>query len=324
MAVTFVIIFTLCFFLIRLMPVDISEGPGKDPETYERMRQAYGYDRPLIEQYFLFIRNIFYPYYKDSNGVTYSVSRFGYSWKLDYLAKPSDILFSKMPPTVIINVFSVIVSIPLGILLGIYMALKKNKWQDYVISVLVMILISIPSFVYAFILQYIFSFKLNAFPVTMPPLMDGMTWFSPEITKAMVLPIIANSIGTIAVFSRFMRAELSETISSRFMALARSKGLSKFEAIVKHGLRNSMVPIFPMILGHIISIFSGSIIIEQVFGIPGVGKIFLDSILQHDYDVFLFVGMFYVLIGLIGGLFADISYGIVDPRIRIGGNLKNE
>lgn len=324
MMVTFVIIFTVCFFLVRLMPVDISEGPGKDPETYERMRVAYGYDKPLIDQYFQFIRNIFYPYYKDANGVTYKVSRFGYSWKLDYMAEPSEMLFNKMPPTIIINVFSVIISIPLGILLGIYMAVKKNKWQDYVLSVVVMILISVPSFVYAFILQYIFSFKLNAFPTTMPPLSNGMGWFSGPILKAMVLPIIANCIATIAVFSRFMRAELSETISSRFMSLARSKGLSKYEAVVKHGLRNSMVPIFPMILGHIIGIFSGSIIIEQVFGIPGVGKIFLDSILQHDYDVFLFVGMFYILIGLIGGLISDISYGLVDPRIRIGGNFKNE
>ncbi|MCR5309285.1 MAG: ABC transporter permease [Bacilli bacterium] len=324
MAITFVIIFTICFFLVRLMPVDISQGPGKDPTTYEKMRQAYGYDKPLIDQYLIFIRNIFYPYYKDANGVTYSVSRFGYSWQIDYMAEPNKMLFSKMAPTVIINGISILISIPLGILIGIYMALKKNKWQDYVLSVLVIVLISVPAFVYAFILQYSFSYKLNLFPTTMPPLMNGMSWFSPSVQKAMVLPVIANSIGSTAVFSRFMRAELSETLTSRFMILARSKGMSKFEAVVKHGLRNSMVPIFPMILGHVIGIFSGSIIVEQVFGVPGVGKIFLDSILQHDYDVFLFVGMFYILIGLAGGLLADISYGLADPRIRVGGNFKNE
>lgn len=101
--------------------------------------------------------------------------------------------------------------------------------------------------------------------------------------------------------------------------LLRTKGLTRFQATVRHAFRNSLVPIFPMILGEFISVLSGSIVIEQVFSINGVGNVFLTSITQSDYDLFLFVGMFYTIIGLVGGLIVDLSYGIVDPRIRMGG-----
>ena len=103
------------------------------------------------------------------------------------------------------------------------------------------------------------------------------------------------------------------------MLLARTKGLSRRQATVRHALRNSMVPIFPMLLGQILSVLSGSIVIENIFSINGVGSLFLQSIQMKDYDVFQFVGMFYVAIGLVGGLIVDVSYGLVDPRIRMGG-----
>ena len=135
----------------------------------------------------------------------------------------------------------------------------------------------------------------------------------------MILPVIAMSLGSIAGYSRYTRAELTEVLTSDFMLLARTKGLTRFQATVRHAFRNSLVPIFPMILGEFISVLSGSIVIEQVFSINGVGNVFLTSITQSDYDLFLFVGMFYTIIGLVGGLIVDLSYGIVDPRIRMGG-----
>jgi ABC-type dipeptide/oligopeptide/nickel transport system permease component len=106
------------------------------------------------------------------------------------------------------------------------------------------------------------------------------------------------------------------------MLLARTKGLTRSQATIRHALRNSLVPIFPMILGQFLSILSGSLVIEQIFGIPGVGAVFLNSIVSAkgaDFDVFLFVGMFYTIIGLAGGIIVDLSYGFVDPRIRMGG-----
>lgn len=321
---SFFVIFTICFFLIRVLPNNYQTSVGQDEAMYERMNSVYGWDKPVIVQYGIYLKNLFFPYYKDEFGVWQEVSRFGYSWKVSYLGKPDEILLSRFPPTVIINVYSMIISIPIGLFLGIFMALHKNKWQDYVLNILIMICISVPSFIYAFLLQYIFAFKLNLVPIVMPALEKGMTWFSSSIQVSMILPVVAISIGSIASFARYTRAELSESMSNNYMLLGRMKGLSKTEIVIKHGLRNSMVIIFPMILGEFISILSGLIIIEQIFGIPGVGRIFLDSIIQRDYDLFLYVGMFYTFIGLIGGLIVDVSYGLIDPRIRIGGKKVNE
>ena len=125
--------------------------------------------------------------------------------------------------------------------------------------------------------------------------------------------------GSIAGYARYTRAELTEVLTSDFMLLARTKGLSRAQATVRHAFRNSLVPIFPMILGEIISVLSGSMIIESIFRVNGVGGLYLNSITSQDFDVFQFVSMFYILIGLVGTLVVDVSYGIVDPRIRMGG-----
>ena len=169
----------------------------------------------------------------------------------------------------------------------------------------------------AFLLQHIFAYKLN----WLPPVRADFngSWVSPAMFKSMILPVISMSFGSIAGYARYTRAELTEVLTSEFMLLARAKGLTRTQATVRHALRNAMVPIFPMIIGEFISIMSGSLIIEQIFAIPGIGKIYLESINLRDYNVFLFLSMFYVAIGLVAGLLVDLSYGFVDPRIRIGG-----
>ena len=129
------------------------------------------------------------------------------------------------------------------------------------------------------------------------------------------------SFGSIAGFARFTRAELTEVLTSEFMLLARTKGLTRGQATLRHALRNAMVPIFPMILGEFIAVMSGSLIIEQMFGIPGVGPLYLNAIQAKpnpDYNYFMLLSMFYIGIGLLAGIIVDISYGIIDPRIRIG------
>lgn len=135
----------------------------------------------------------------------------------------------------------------------------------------------------------------------------------------MILPVLAMSFGSIAGYARYTRAELTEVLTSDFMLLARTKGLTRAQATVRHAFRNSLVPIFPMILGEILMMLSGSIIIETIFSVNGVGGLLLDAINNRDLDVYQFVSMFYILIGLLGGLVVDISYGLVDPRIRMGG-----
>ena len=322
MLLTFFIIMTLLFFLIRLLPVSYSPEPGKDEEVYLRMRELYGYDKPLMVQYFLFLKNLFFPSsYLTSSGETVYLSRFGYSWKIESRGLPDQMLYSRMPATLLINSYSLLLSLPLGLLLGAHMALRRNKASDYVWNFVVILSMSVPSFVLAFFLQYLFGLQWHLLPISMPPLtyQGSINWFASKIQKALILPVLASSLGSLCSFARFSRGEFAETLSEPFILFCRANGLSKGETFFKHVLRNSLIPIFPVIFGQIVSLFSGSIVIEQVFGVPGVGHLFLESITQQDYDLFLFVGCFYVLLGLLASLVVDVSYSFIDPRVRVGG-----
>ena len=135
---------------------------------------------------------------------------------------------------------------------------------------------------------------------------------------SMLAPILALSFGQIAGLTRFTRAELTETLTSDYMLLARTKGLTRAQATSRHALKNAMVPILPMIIGTFIDILAGSMIIEKIFAIPGVGQLYIKAITLLDYDVFMMDTVFYTFIGLLAGIVVDISYGFIDPRIRMG------
>jgi ABC-type dipeptide/oligopeptide/nickel transport system permease component len=212
-------------------------------------------------------------------------------------------------------VYSSLLAVPTGIALGIFAALKKNKWQDHLISTAVMVFISVPSFVYASLLLYIICFKLDLLPMTM---LSGFDYFTKEMFLSMLPAVFAMSFGSIAGYTRFTRAELTEVLTSEFMLLARTKGLTKAQATTRHALRNAMVPIFPSIVGEFISVMSGSLIIEKIFSIPGVGGLSINAINGRDYPIFMMVTCFYTAIGLVAGIVVDISYGFIDPRIRMG------
>ena len=229
-----------------------------------------------------------------------------------------DVMMQKLPYTVIVNLYSILVSIPLGLGFGIYAALKKNKWQDAFISTAVMVFISVPSYVYAFLVQYIFCFKLNWFPLQLASLSQTGSLFSGKMFVSMVPAIMSLSFGVIAGFTRYTRAELSEVLTGDYMLLARTKGLTKAQAISRHAMRNAMVVILPMIFGEFIGILGGSMIIENIFGIPGIGNLYVNSINVRDYNFFMALNIFYTLIGLVSGIVIDISYGFIDPRIRMG------
>ena len=304
MVMTFLIIFTVCFVLIKLLPIVIDVAPGQDRDMIEAALEARGYKDPIPVQLVNYINRIFH-------------GDFGIGVNLpEYRNKPVwDVFIEKLPPTVLINVYSTLFAVPLGIGLGILAALKKNKLSDHVISTGVMIFISVPSLVTAFLVQYLFCFILGWFPLVMNP---GFNYFTWDMFKSMLPAVISMSFGSIAGYARFTRAELTEVLTSDFMLLARTKGLTRGQATIHHALRNAMVPIFPSIVGEFISVLSGSLIIEKIFSIPGVGGLYLDSITYQDYDFFMMLSSFYILIGLVAAIVIDLSYGIIDPRIRMG------
>ena len=243
-------------------------------------------------------------------GVCYFIPQYRYKSVVELFA-------AKLPPTVLINVYSTLFAVPIGIGLGIFAALKKNKWQDQVISTVVMIFISVPSFVYAFLVQYLLCYLpgIYGLPITMNA---GYDYFSPSMFASMIPAVLSLSFGSIAGYTRYTRAELTEVLTSDYMLLARTKGLTKAQATTRHALRNAMVPIFPSIVAEFISVMSGSLIIESIFSVPGVGGMYLTAITWQDYDSFMFLSGFYIFIGLIASLVIDLSYGVIDPRIRMG------
>lgn len=178
-----------------------------------------------------------------------------------------------------------------------------------------MVFISVPSYVYALLIQYLLCYKLKLFPLQMN---SGTNYFSLSMFRSVMPAVLALAFGSIASLARYVRAELSEVLTSDFMLLARTKGLTRSQATIRHAMRNSMVPVFPMILGEFVGILGGSLIIETIFGVPGVGQLYLNSITARDYNFFMLLSAFYTLIGLVSGLVVDISYGFIDPRIRMG------
>jgi ABC-type dipeptide/oligopeptide/nickel transport system permease component len=184
------------------------------------------------------------------------------------------------------------------------------------ISTLTMIVVSVPSFVYAFLIQYFMYFQWGWFES--PLLKAGTDWFSWPMFVSMLMPVLSLSFGTIAGFTRTTRAELTEVLTSEFMLLARTKGLTRAQATVRHAMKNCMVVILPAIFGNFIGVLSGSLIIEKIFSIPGVGKLYLNSINAQDYPMFIMLTVFYTSIGLLASIVVDVSYGFIDPRIRMG------
>lgn len=300
------VITTACFILIRILPRELPMEKNLQEAMLARF-EALGYNEPLLVQYAIYLKNIFTSW------------DFGTSWYIDFREPAWDLMMSRLLPTVLVNLYSFVLSIPLGIVLGIYAAIKKNKWQDTLISTVVMVFISVPGYVYAFLVQYFLYFKLGVLPLQVYALNDaGGSWFTWKMFKSMIAPVLALSFGQIAGMCRFTRAELTETLTSDYMLLARTKGLTRAQATSRHALKNAMVPILPMVISTFVGILGGSFVIEQIFSIPGVGQLYLKSINLFDYDVFMLDCIFYTGIGLLAGIIVDISYGFIDPRIRMG------
>ena len=320
MLFTFLIIFTMCFVLIKLLPIPTNVLPGQDPEIVMKTLEGRGwitniregengvweYDRvPILIQYGTYLKRII------TQGDFGLVTTYGEYLNMNIW----QVFVDHLPPTILINIYSTLIGVPIGLGLGILAALKKNKWQDQVINVFIILLISVPSIVLGLMLQYVFCFKLGWFPLTMSTSNEYFTW---EVFRSMLPAVFALCLGSIAGYARYTRAELSEVLTGEFMLLARTKGLTKRQAIYRHAMRNSMVVIFPSILSEFVSVLSGSLIIERMFGVNGVGGLYLNSITFQDYDFFMLLSGFYTLVSLTAGIVIDISYGFIDPRIRMG------
>lgn len=322
MLMTFAVIMIVCFVLIKLLPLVVPqsdtsnitwlklEGRGyiQNLRYDDKGENIIGGDRvPIIRQLFIYIENIFV------------LGDFGMGVSIHENKPVLSVFTSKLPPTMLINIYSSLIGVPIGLGLGILAALKKNTWIDQAINVIIILLVSLPSIVLAVGIQYFLCYRLNLFPLMLDVnMVTDNNYLKWEVFHAMLPAVFALCLGSIAGYARYTRAELSEVLTNEFMLLARTKGLTRAQATMRHAMRNSMVVIFPSILSEFISILSGSLIIEQMFTIPGVGGLYLNAINAQDYDFFMFLSGFYTFVGLAAGIVIDISYGFIDPRIRMG------
>ncbi len=264
---TLFIILSIVFVLVKMLPtvipIEYLIQEGFDPVAWAH---KYGWDQPVIGQYLLWILNVIREW----------------DWGISCICEPGVEAFAyerELGRTMRINIFAFIISMPLGFLFGIIAALNKNKWPDYIISFFVIFFISIPNFVIVTLLMYFPAYKWGWFPIQFPPSNVAAI----EMARGMVIPVMALSFGPIATLTRYTRAELTEVLTSEFLLLARTKGLNRRQCVMRHALRNSMVPLIGIVIGNLIGIIGGSIVIEQIYGVVGVGQVFLRAISQLDY-----------------------------------------
>lgn len=288
-------VITITFFMLRLLPGGPFTGERNIPEAImQNLEVKYGLDKPLFEQYGLYLKNLLQ-------------GDLGESMK--YAGREvSEIISYSFPSSAKLGVVVIIIALVLGISLGIIAALKYNTWPDSLCMVLATLGVTIPSFVLASVLMYIFGVKYKLLPVT------GLN--SPV---SYILPALALGGYSIAFISRLTRSKLLETLGSDYIRTARAKGVSSFKIIVKHALRNTLIPIITYLGPLIAGILTGSFVVEKIFAIPGLGREFVNTISNRDYTVIMGVTVFYSAILIICNLLVDLLYGIIDPRIKLDG-----
>lgn len=291
--VTLFMVVTLTFFLLRLMPGGPFDGEKNlPPKIKEKIEEKFGLNKPLSEQYKEYLKNL------SRGDLGPSMKREGrtVNWIIGY----------SFPTSAKLGGVAVLLSLLMGLILGIISALKFNKWPDSLCMVLSTLGVTIPSFVTGVFLMYIFGVHYRLLPIT------GL-----KTAQSYILPSIALSGYSIAFISRLTRSKLIEVMKSDYIRTARAKGLGHGKIIIKHALRNTLIPIVTYLGPLIAAILTGSFVIESIFAIPGLGSEFVTTITNRDYTVVMGVTIFYSVFLMICNLIVDILYVIIDPRIKL-------
>ncbi len=266
-----------------------------------QIEEKYGLDKPLPIQVITYVKNMV----TGDFGVSYSIQK-------DYPI--SKMLLSKYPTTIRIGLQAYILGVLLGLGFGIVAALKHNTWIDTSATVFSMLGASVPSHVIALGCVYFLAFKLGLFPLVYDV-------NAPVLSS--ILPTLALAIGPMATTARFTRNEMVEVMSSEYIQLAETKGISSLRIILVHGLKNTLVPLVTTMAPILMGLFTGSTVAEQIFAIPGIGSLFIKAIQTNDYNVVVTLAFIYSVMYICLVLLIDILYGIIDPRIRLSGGESN-
>ena len=296
MALTLFLVATITFFLMKLMPgTPYSNQEKMTPQQIKIMNQQYGLDKPVWLQYIFYIGGMLH----GDMGTSFQFS----NQPVSYL------ISSRIGASAQLGVQAMIFGVFFWIIVGSVAAIYRNTWVDTTATIVSIIGKSVPNFVLAVLLQYYISLKLGWFPIA--------DWGGFEYT---ILPTIALGVGPLAETARFIRTGMVDVLNSDYIELARAKGLNKFGIIYHHALRNSLIPLVTLIGPYTVALMTGSMVIENIFSIPGIGEQYVKSIQTNDYPTIMGVTMLFCFGLVLIILFTDIIYGIIDPRIRLNGN----
>lgn len=294
--VTLFVILLVLFLLIKLMPGTPFNDEKLTAEQKELIYEAYGLDKPVFEQFFIYIGNML----KGDFGISYAIQR---NMPVANLVNP------RIPISFGLGIGAVIVGTFFGVILGIVAALNRNHFWDTFATVLSVIGVSIPSFVFCLLLLLVFGVQIPVLPVL---------YNNAHPFESSVIPMIALSMGVIANVARFSRTEMIEVLDSEYIQLAEAKGISRRHLILHHAIRNCLIPVITVLGPIIVGLMTGSMVIEKICAIPGLGSLLVKAIEVRDYNVILAVSFLYSVLYIAVMLIIDVLYGIIDPRIRLG------
>jgi oligopeptide transport system permease protein len=294
MFVTLFVIASITFFISKMLPGTPFADDKLTPQVRAQLFAKYGLDEPLYVQYVKYMLNLVQgdlgnSFYFESRPVT-------------------DMILQGLPVSMFVGVQAVIFGLVVGLVLGIVAALRHNTFWDTAAVVLAVVGVSVPTFVLGPVLQYWLGLKLGLFPIA---------FFESWLHS--VLPSLVLSVFVISTVARFIRTEMLEVMGQDYVTLAKAKGLSGLAVIIRHVLRNSLIPLVTVLAPLTVYIITGSLVVEQIFQVPGIGEFFVTSVFVSDYSMILGTTLFFSVMFIIALLIQDILYGIIDPRIRVSG-----
>lgn len=292
---TIFVVILLLFILLQLMPGSPFNDEKLNVDQRAALYEKYGLDQPLIIQFFKYVGNML----RGDFGVSYTISK---------NTPITQLLQTRLPISLSIGGEAVLLGAVIGLILGIVAAIWHGTVWDTIATIVSVIGVSVPSYVFALALAYVFGYQLNWFPLL----------YDMKIPlQSSVLPSIALCMFTIASIARFTRSEMLEVLGSDYILLAESKGVYGPKLIVRHVLRNALIPIVTVLAPLIVGLMTGSLVVEKIFSIPGIGSLLVTAIQSNDYNVIIVLSFIYsaMYIGIM--LVVDILYGIIDPRIRL-------
>ncbi len=294
-AVTVLVILLVLFLMLELMP----GSPFNDEKLTEAQKivinAKYGLDKPILVRFGNYIASML----SGDFGVSYTISK---------NTPITTLLESRLPISLRLGGQAILIGTLIGLILGIVAALKHNTIYDTITTVISVIGVSLPSYVFAMALIYFLGFQWKWFP-----LLYQMK--SPVFSS--IMPTISLCMFTIATVARFTRTEMLEVLGSDYMLLAESKGINSFHLIFRHALRNALIPIITVLAPLVVGLMTGSLVIEKLFSIPGIGSLLVSAIQSNDYNVVVALSFIYSVMYIGIMLVVDILYGVIDPRIRL-------